>query len=222
MSATYLITTFSFFVKIIGSVNGFKTKSWHLAGAILLANSFFIAIALLIIGLILDIQPKLKLIFLIFLSNFIIIFIGHLFIRFNTKLFFKILNQVFNLYFKQKVDLKYQGFKSTIIFIDKPSLIAWLSLLIGFLFPSILAVIFNEYRSTLFQFSFIFNSIGTLITVIYTDRRASIYTDKIQMSLIEKNDSYIYFLKVINSRLFSTFFVIVSLIITYLCLNFFF
>ena len=199
----------------MGAVNGFKTKSWNLASAILLVNSFFIALSLLIIGLILDFNPKLEFIFLIFFLNFILIFIGHFLIKKNLNFFSKLLNQIFNLYFKQDINLKYRGSKITLNAIDKPSTLAWFCLLMGFLFPSILAVIFNEYRSTLFQLSFVFNSVGTLITVLYTDRRASIYTDKTQMNTDEKDDAFNYFIKVINSRLLSTVVLIALLLSLY-------
>ncbi len=215
MASTYLITTFALFIKVIGAINGLKTKSWNLASAILLANSFFIAISLVIIGFILDSNPNLNLIFVIFLSSFIIIFLGHVLIKFNTIIFFKILNLIVKLYFKQRSEISNKGLNYLTNSFDKPSLIAWICLLMGFLFPSILAVIFNEYRATLFQLSFIFNSIGTLITVIYTDRRASIYTDKIVMHISEKNDALIYFMKVINSRIISTLFLFIFSLIMY-------
>lgn len=219
LAVTYLITTFSFFIKVIGAINGLKTKSWNLASAILLINSFFISISLVIIGSILDIQPELNLIFSIFLINFMIIFFGHLLIKFNTHIFFKLLNIIVKIYFKQKIKITYQDSSHPVNTLDKPSLIAWFCLLMGFLFPSMLAVIFNEYRATLFQLSFIFNSIGTLLTVIYTDRRASIYTDKLKMEDNEKKDTYIYFIRVINSRLVSTFLIILLLMMTYLFMN---
>lgn len=219
LALTYLLTTFSFYIKIIGSINGLKTKSWNLSSAILLANSFFIAIALTTIGFILDSNPELEIILIIFIIDYLIILTGHLILKNWPSNLFTFFKKIINFYFKFNLKTKYIGDKRKLFEIDKPSFFAWLCLLVGFLFPSILAVQFNEYRATLFQLSFIFNSIGTFLTVLYTERRASIYTDKVIMKKDEIYHAYEYFLRVINSRIYTSGIMFIFLLLSIILIN---
>ena len=49
-------------------------------------------------------------------------------------------------------------------------------------------------RTTLFQLSFIFNSIGTFLTIIVTDKKASLLSDRENPTQIEKKNIINFFI----------------------------
>ena len=84
------------------------------------------------------------------------------------------------------------------------------------LFSSILAVIFNEYRATLFQLSFIFNSIGTFLTIIVTDKKASLLSDRENPTQIEKKNIINFLSNVLLNRLLATSIILIIVLAMFL------
>lgn len=204
LAFTYLITSFSLILRIIGAINNFNSRSWNLANAIILINSLLIAIFLTSIAFIIDYQPTLKLIFIIFAISTSLISLGHLFYLYRFQYVCLIIEKIIYWYFKKNIkELNFVFNKKNFIF-DKFAFSAWICLLLGFMFPSILAVIFNEYRTSLFQLSFIFNSIGTFITVLITDKQATLLSDKSNMTEVEKNKLIDYLYNILLTRLISS------------------
>ena len=144
---------------------------------------------------------------------------GHFFLRYHLQLLSFFLKKIISLYFKVDLKINFTEKKLNTYQIDKPSFVAWFFLLVGFLFPSLMAVVFNEYRSTLFQLSFIFNSIGSILSVLYTERRASIYTDHAQLIDEDIIHAFEYYIRVINSRLIMTSIIIITSLIFFIVVN---
>ena len=179
LSITYINTSFAFSVRSIGAVGSINAKSSNLSQAILIINSFFIAISLSIIGYLLDVGTNpIKLNFL-FILSLIIILIGHLLMLLKFNLFQILIEFLIKKYFKENLHipkLEYSLISNNKI--NNINFIAWTSYLIGFIFPAFLASYFNEYRTTLFQLSFVFNSIGTFLTILIIEKKASILADQ--------------------------------------------
>ena len=113
-----------------------------------------------------------------------------------------------------------KGFKQkfTNYSFDLFSFIAWFSFLIGFIFPTFLAVFFNEYRATLFQLSFVFNSFGTLITIVITDKKASLLADKISYDSNKELKISDYLSLVIINRIYASLLVLLILLLIFIIL----
>ena len=178
LSITYILTSFTFIIRMIGAINNVNAKSWNLASAVLLLNSFFIAISLSMIAFVIDHQPNLKILSLLFFLSILVVLVGHLLMIYKFNGTTLLVKKISNIYFNKNLIENNSPFKLNFFNFDFISFIAWISFLIGFIFPSILAVIFNDYRTTLFQLSFIFNSLGTFLTIIITDKKASLLSDK--------------------------------------------
>jgi hypothetical protein len=99
---------------------------------------------------------------------------------------------------------------------DFITFVAWVCFLIGFVFPTLLAAIFNEYRTTLFQLSFVFNSIGTLLTIVVTDKKASFLSDIENPNQKEIETIINYLSNVIINRLYATSVVLLFVFISFL------
>ena len=100
LSITYILTSFSFIIRMIGAINNINAKSWNLASAVLLLNSFFIAISLSMIAFILDFQPKIHSLVIFFSLSIFLVFIGHIFMIWKFELTSNIIRTVSKFYFK--------------------------------------------------------------------------------------------------------------------------
>ena len=212
LSITYINTSFAFSVRVIGAVGSINAKSSNLSQALLIINSFFIAIALSIIGYLLDIGTKpIKLNFL-FILSLIIILTGHLLMLLKFNLFQRLIEFLIKKYFKEnlyKPKLEYNLIsKNKINFII---FIAWTSYLIGFIFPAFLASYFNEYRTTLFQLSFVFNSLGTFLTILIIEKKASILADQIPINTHSQSKIMEYLGLVLSNRAYASVLVLLVL-----------
>lgn len=216
LSITYIITSFSFVIRVVGAINNINAKSWNLASAITMLNSFFVALALSSIAFILDTNPKLtSIVFLFFLSTTFVIF-GHVFMIFYFHQTHTLIKWISFQYFKDKLINDMHILKLNFFKFDLITSFAWICFLIGFIFPSMLAVIFNEYRTTLFQLSFVFNSIGTFLTIVITDKKASLLSDKNNLINDDKIKILNYLSSVLFNRLISSLFIFFLIIIFFL------
>ena len=218
LSLTFLLTTFSFKIKILGAINDINAKSWNLASAVTLLNSLFIAIALAIIAFFLDTFPNLYFLIIFFLANTLIVFFGHVFMFYKLHSSYHFIKYLTDIYFTKNLLTK--GFKQkfTNYSFDLFSFIAWFSFLIGFIFPTFLAVFFNEYRATLFQLSFVFNSFGTLITIVITDKKASLLADKISYDSNKELKITDYLSLVLINRIYASLLVLLILLLIFIIL----
>ena len=185
---------------MLGAINNVNAKSWNLSSAVLLLNSFFIAISLSMIAFILDYSPDLSILLILFNLSMFLILIGHLIMIRNFNFTLNLIKKLSKIYFRDDLIKSHITENLNFYKFDFTTFMAWICFLIGFIFPSILAVIFNEYRTTLFQLSFIFNSIGTFITIVITDKKASILSDKDNPSTIEIKVYKTIFLAKINNN----------------------
>ena len=201
---------------MIGAINNINAKSWNLASAVLLLNSFFIAISLSMIAFILDFQPKIHSLVIFFSLSIFLVFIGHIFMIWKFELTSNIIRTVSKFYFKNDLINKKNKNSLNNFNFDLISFIAWASFLIGFIFPSILAAIYNEYRTTLFQLSFIFNSIGTFLTIIVTDKKASLLSDRENPTQIEKKNIINFLSNVLLNRLLATSIILIIVLAMFL------
>ena len=204
LSLTFLLTTFSFKIKILGAINDINAKSWNLASAVTLLNSLFVAIALAIVAFFLDTFPNFHFLIVFFLVNTLIVLLGHIFMFYRLSSSYNLIKYLTDVYFRK--NLINQSFKKklTNYSFDMFSFIAWFSFLIGFIFPTFLAIFFNDYRATLFQLSFVFNSFGTLITIVITDKKASLLADNYSFSLGEEVKITDYLSLVIINRIYAS------------------
>ena len=213
LSLTFILTTFSFKIKILGAINDINAKSWNLASAVTLLNSLFIAIALAIIAFFLDTFPNFNFLIIFFLMNTLIVLFGHIFMFYRPSSSFYLIKYIIDIYFTK--NLLSKDFKKKFInySFDLFAFVAWFSFLIGFIFPTFLAIFFNEYRATLFQLSFIFNSFGTLITIVITDKKASLLADS-NISKSEKDIKITDYLSlVIINRIYASSVVLLILLL---------
>lgn len=216
LSLTFLLTTFSFKIKILGAINDINAKSWNLASAVTILNSLFIAMALAIIAFFLDTFPDLYFLIIFFLVNTLIVLLGHIYMFFKLSSSYKFIKYLTDIYFtKNLLKIGFRQKFSNYSF-DLFSFIAWFSFLIGFIFPTFLAVFFNEYRATLFQLSFIFNSFGTLITIVITDKKASLLADSSSYDSQEELKIIDYLSLVIINRIYASLVVLLILLFTFL------
>tara|TARA_S200000501_G_C20456635_1_gene583280 strand:- start:166 stop:585 length:420 start_codon:yes stop_codon:yes gene_type:complete len=135
-------------------------------------------------------------------------------IKFNSTT--ALIKKISKVYFKSDLINNDNTYKLIHYKFDFITFIAWISFLIGFIFPSILAVIFNDYRTTLFQLSFIFNSLGTFLTIIITDKKASLLSDKENPSETEIKKIIDFLSIVIINRLLATTVVLIGVLILFL------
>ena len=212
LSLTFLLTTFSFKIKILGAINDINAKSWNLASAVTLLNSLFIAIALAIIAFFLDTFPNFQFLIIFFLTNTLIVLFGHIFMFYKLSSSYNLIKYLSDIYFNK--DLLKKSFKKkfTNYSFDMFSFIAWFSFLIGFIFPTFLAIFFNDYRATLFQLSFVFNSFGTLINIVITDKKASLLADNYSYSAKEESRITDYLSLVIINRIYASTIVVLTLL----------
>ena len=210
LSVTYLLTTFTLIIRFYGAINNNNAKGSNLSSFILIFNSIFIAIALSLIAFMVDRQFHPKWITYLFLNSSLIIILGHLFFLLKINFIINKITKLFKFYFKSKT-INTNKFKLKYNKIDYLSSISWVFLLIGFIFPTYLATFFYEYRTTCFQFSFIFNSLGTILSITYIDRKLSLFADDNSDS--SKNEIIISFLsKILISRFLSSLLIFVILI----------
>ncbi len=216
LALTYIITSFTFVIRMLGAINNVNAKSWNLSSAVLLLNSFFIAISLSMIAFILDHSPDLLTILILFIISIAYVLLGHLIILKKFNFIVYIIKKISIAYFKKDLIKKNVNHKLNYFSLDFSTIFAWFCFLIGFIFPSILAVIFNEYRTTLFQLSFIFNSLGTLITIVITDKKASLLSDKEKPSQKDINNILNFLSNVLINRTIATTIVLIMILILFL------
>ncbi len=216
LSLTFILTTFSFIIRMVGAINNINAKSWNLASAITLFNSFFIAIALSTIAYFVDSRPDLKLIIIIFLLSSFIVLLGHLYMFYNFNQISKIIKNITNFYFSKDIAINEINEKFNNFDFDFFTFLAWVFFMIGFIFPTTLAIIFNDYRTTLFQLSFVFNSLGTFITIVITEKKASLLSDKNVLSKKDYVKIIDYLSIIIFNRIYANVLIILILIIGYL------
>ena len=216
LALTYIITSFSFIIRMIGAINNVNAKSWNLSSAVLLLNSFFIAVSLSMIAFILDYSPDLSILLILFNLSMFLILIGHLIMIKKFDFILNLIKKLSKIYFRDDLIKSHIAENLNFYKFDFTTFMAWICFLIGFIFPSILAVIFNEYRTTLFQLSFIFNSIGTFITIVITDKKASILSDKDNPSTIEIKNILDFLSNILINRLIATFIVLIIIFLMFL------
>jgi len=198
---------------MLGAINNVNAKSWNLSSAVLLLNSFFIAISLSMIAFILDHSPEILTVLILFILTIVYVLFGHLIIIKKFNFIVYLIKKISIAYFKK--DLIKENINQKLYYynFDFSTIFAWFCFLIGFIFPSILAVIFNEYRTTLFQLSFIFNSLGTLITIVITDKKASLLSDKENPSRKDINNILNFLSNVLINRAIATTIVLAIILI---------
>jgi len=201
---------------MLGAINNVNAKSWNLSSAVLLLNSFFIAISLSMIAFILDYSPDLSILLILFNLSMFLILIGHLIMIRNFNFILNLIKKLSKIYFRDDLIKSHIAENLSFYKFDFTTFMAWICFLIGFIFPSILAVIFNEYRTTLFQLSFIFNSIGTFITIVITDKKASILSDKDNPSTIEIKNILDFLSNILINRLIATFIVLIIIFLMFI------
>ncbi|MDB3974002.1 DUF2837 family protein [Alphaproteobacteria bacterium] len=216
LSITYILTSFTFIIRMIGAINNINAKSWNLASAVLLLNSFFIAISLSMIAFVIDHQPNLNSLLILFVLSILVVLIGHILMIFKFNLTSLLIKKISYLYFKSDLIGNNKINKLNFYQFDPVTFIAWICFLIGFIFPSILAVVFNDYRTTLFQLSFIFNSLGTFLTIVITDKKASLLSDKENPSKVEIKKIVNFLSNVLINRLLATTLVLIVVLILFL------
>lgn len=215
LSFTYILTSFTFIIRILGAINNINAKSWNLSSAVLLLNSLFIAISLSLIAFLIDHQPNLNFLLMLFVLSTLIVLIGHLFMVFRFNLSIVIIKKISKIYFKSDL-INNNEYKLNFYKFDFITFLAWICFLIGFIFPSILAIIFNDYRTTLFQLSFIFNSLGTFLTIIITDKKASLLSDKENPSNYDILKIIDFLSNVLINRLIATTLILIFILIFFL------
>ena len=220
LSLTYINTSFVFAIRSIGAINKINAKSSNLSSALLMFNGVLIAVSLTIIAFILDSAPKVEYFSILFLLTISFILLGHLFLVFKFNLTLKLIYFFINKYFKSS-DLTQLPFKEAFNKkFDFKISFAWFCHLVAFIFPAFMAIVYNEYRTTLFQLSWVFNSLGTFITIAIIEKKASILADQDRLESKKLNLIFEYLSLVLTNRLINSLFVFVLLLI--LNLNIFF
>lgn len=218
-SFIYINTSFVYIIRSIGALGKFNAKSFNLNQALLIFNSFFVAISLTSIAYLIDTIPNLKLIFVIFITSLLIIIIFHILIILKFEHVIRFINFLLKKYYKQmsvrhsENILLPKSFSFNLIVSS-----AWLSYLIGFIFPSLMAVIFNDYRTTLFQLSFIFNSLGTFLTILIIEKKLSVMADE-KMTQLQKSKIMSYLSNILFNRVIASSFLLLLLIFFYFYLS---
>ena len=220
LAFAYVNTTFTFVLKSLGATLNINAKSFNLTQALLILNSFFVAVALTSIAFLIDTTPKLQILLYVFQISLTVIIVFHILILFKFKTVKIFVQWLMKKYFKNDTyDFKGNFFSERKIKFDFVILVAWASYLLGFIFPSILAVIFNEYRTTLFQLSFIFNSLGTFLTILIIEKKLAIMSDQTNKTQFQIDEIMNYLSIVIINRVIASILLLVILLILPFCLS---
>lgn len=215
----YINVSFVYVIRSLGALGKFNAKSFNLTQALLILNSFFAATSLTAIAFLIDTNPDIKIILIIFVISLLLIFVFHILIIFKFNYVVRLVDYLLSKYYKQ---IKFE--RSSKVLISKSFnydfiiSIAWFSHLIGFIFPSLMAVTFNDYRTSLFQLSFIFNSLGTFLTILIIEKKLSIMADK-KMNQIQKMEIINYLSNILCNRVVTTFMLLLLIVFLYFYLS---
>ena len=220
LALAYVNTTFTFVLKSLGATLNINAKSFNLTQALLILNSFFVAVALTSIAFLIDTTPKLQILLYVFQISLTVIIGFHILMLFKFKIVKIFVRWLMKKYFKNDTyDFKGNFFSERKIKFDFVIIVAWTSYLLGFIFPSILAVMFNEYRTTLFQLSFIFNSLGTFLTILIIEKKLAIMSDQTNKTQFQIDEIMNYLSIVVINRVIASLLLLVILLILPFCLS---
>ena len=220
LAFAYINTTFTFVLKSLGATLNINAKSFNLTQALLILNSFFVAVALTSIAFLIDTTPKLQNLLYVFQISLGIITGFHILMLFKFKIVKIFVQWLMKKYFKNE-NYEFKGnlcIEKKINF-DFVIIIAWSSYLLGFIFPSILAVIFNEFRTTLFQLSFIFNSLGTFLTILIIEKKLAIMSDQTNKNQFQIDEIMNYLSAVVINRVIASLLLLIILLVLPFCLS---
>ena len=173
--------------RIASSLYDHPNLSTHIASLCMLINRIGAAIALMIIGYMIDSGFSAKLITEIYAIFSLILSFSYLFLYKNGYIF---------LFYAKKAIVKYYGveisstsmrsdFIQTKIKYDIA--VVYVVSLLGFFFPSVAAAYFTQFKATLLQSGFILNSFATLYFALVVEKRMALtlndgsIPDKLQM-----------------------------------------
>jgi hypothetical protein len=83
--------------------------------------------------------------------------------------------------------------------------LAMMLFIAGMTIPSIVAVHFFDNRAFFIQLGFVFNMVGTLLTILFIERKIAIDAERLVAKKIAKNDFIMSVSTVILSRVVGTF-----------------
>lgn len=162
-------------VRIISSAMNQPNLSTHLVTLTMLINRFGAALALLIIGFMIDIGVSIRDFLSIYILFVLILGISYLlkakFPNFGLKLTIAFITRYYAINCGNALSYKAESQVSKV----KPSIAIIFSIsLLGFLLPSLLASAFPDYRATLLQSGFILNSIATLYSALKIEKNLTL------------------------------------------------
>lgn len=186
----------------------------HVGQVLLLINRALIALSLLIIGFLVDSKFGISNLILIYSLTAFLTTIFHLFLLSNSRIR-KITLFLLRVIHKKQVYLNNLDYKHVSKFGFWPllSFVTFLTFF-GFFGPSIFAVALYDYRATLMQTSFIFNTAATLMYVLIVEKKMAIVMDLGDIELINtlrKN--------FLNTRIYSFAFQSLLLLMLYFYLD---
>lgn len=172
-------------VKLASAKNNIYKLSYYFS-KLTLVNRFSIAFYMPLLGYFIDTQNTFEIYKILLLSlNF-----GMLVILFFYSIFGIPILKFFNIPF----------LKPSLVVKDKQLIIPFIGnflLIMGALFPIVIAGLFNEYRATSLQSGIVFNFIGTLIFTFIIDKKIVLISEGSEDSLINNYSNTLYTAKVL-------------------------
>ena len=162
-------------VRIIASVMNWPNLSTHLVTLSMLINRFGAALALLIIGFMIDIGMSIIAFLSIYISFVLILGLSYWLKAKFPNFFLKVSVPFITKYYNITVDNSF-GYNSRSYApkVNPPIAIIFSIALLGFLLPSLFAAAFPNYRATLLQTGFILNSFATLYSALKIEKNLAL------------------------------------------------
>jgi hypothetical protein len=173
ITLAYLGDTLSFVSRLYGAVVDRYAIFTHVGMVVLLANRVAVAFCMPLLGYFVDSQIGISNLIWIYELSLVVLALTMCLIATRIDLAFKALLFFGRAFHKDEMLPNVKEIAPGKLKIDGPALYTMIFYLSGFLLPALVAMMFPDYRATLMQLGFVFNSMGTLINVAVVERRFS-------------------------------------------------
>lgn len=208
ISLAYLIDDIAFLAKGFGGLYGVNALAANLSASIYLFNRAFMALILPALGFLVDSGVEIRIMLIAIVGSTLLMGVLKIAMYRNiiqTMLFVNWMAK--KLYGADRIPLCHSNFsdlayKGRVEF--QPAL-AMILFIAGMTIPSIIAIHFFDNRAFFIQLSFIFNMVGTLLTILFIERKIAIDAEKLTTRKIDKSDFIASVASIILSRVVGVF-----------------
>jgi len=208
ISLAYLIDDIAFLAKGFGGLYGVNALAANLSASIYLFNRATMALILPALGYLVDSGIGIRVMLIAIIGSTLLMGVLKIIVYRNIIQVMLFVNWMAKkLYGADRVPLCNSNFanltyKGRIEF--QPAL-AMILFVAGMTIPSIIAIHFFDNRAFFIQLSFIFNMVGTLLTILFIERKIAIDAEKLTTGTIDKSDFVTSIASIILSRVAGVF-----------------